>query len=186
LVLPGTYTVALTVGAERLTAPLTVAEDPRVNATLADLQASLALSRKIAPAMAEAALGYREQHALKKLLDARFSQARKVREEMRGYLGQLRTEPMEGQPTFESVADMLAAVERALESADAAPTPAQRQFVDDALVKLAAVQRNWGAAKSGSLASLNAALARAGEKPVTIPDKDKLRAEEPDEGEDLP
>jgi len=186
LVLPGTYTVALTVNGKRLTAPLTVAEDPRVNVTLAELHASLALSRKIAPALAAAALGYREQHALKKLLDARFPQARKVREEMRGSLGQLRAEPEEGQPTFESVAGMFAAVERALESADAAPTPAQRQFVDDALVKLAAVQREWDQAKSGSLASLNAALARGGEKPVTIPDKDKLRAEEPDEGEDLP
>ncbi|HSC20087.1 MAG TPA: hypothetical protein VLC74_14365, partial [Rhizomicrobium sp.] len=171
---------------KRTTVPLTIAEDPRVNVTLADLQASLALSQKIAPAMAAAALGYREQHALKKLLDVRFPQARKVREEMRGYLGQLRTEPAENQPTFESVADMLAGVERALESADTAPTPAQRQFVDDALAKLAAVQREWDAAKSGSLAHLNAALASAGEKPVTIPEKDKLQVEEPDEGQDLP
>jgi hypothetical protein len=29
-------------------------------------------------------------------------------------------------------------------------------------------------------------LARAGEKPVVIPDKDKLTEETPDEGEDLP
>jgi hypothetical protein len=135
-VLPGTYTVALTVDGKRHAAPLTVVEDPRVKVSTADLQASLALSQKIAPALTEAALGYREQ--------------------------------------------------RALESADAAPTPAQEQFVDDALVKLSMLKREWEQAKLGSLASLNAALARAGENPVVIPDKDKLTAQEPDEGEDLP
>jgi hypothetical protein len=81
---------------------------------------------------------------------------------------------------------MLSGVERALESADAAPTPAQQQFVNNAMTKLEMVKREWEQAKSGSLASLNAALSRAGQKPVFIPDKDELAAEEPDEGEDLP
>jgi hypothetical protein len=185
-VLPGTYTVALTVNGKRYTAPLTVAEDPRVKATAADLQASLALSQKIAPALAEAALGYREQRALKKVLDERFPKATKQRDEMRTMIESLRAEPAEGRPTFKSVSEMLAGVERALESADAAPTPAQQQFVDDALMKLDQIQRDWAQAKSGSLANLNAALASAGEKPVVIPDKDKLASEEPEEGEDLP
>jgi hypothetical protein len=185
-VLPGTYTVALTADGNRSTAPLTVEEDPRVKVTRADLQASLALSQKIAPALAEAALGYREQRALKKLLEQRFPKSGKITDETRKLLEPLQAKPEEGKPTFESVGEMLSGIERALESADAAPTPAQQQFVDDALAKLAAVRREWEQARSGSLASLNAALARTGGKPVAIPDKDKLAAEEPDEGQDLP
>jgi hypothetical protein len=185
-VLPGTYTIALTANGRRYTAPLTVTEDPRVKASPADLQASLALSQKITPALAEAALGYREQRALKELLDKRFPDAAKLREETRKLLEPLRAEPAEGHPTFESIAESLAGIERALESADVAPTPAQQQFVDDTLAKLAKAQREWQQAKSGSLANLNAALARAGAKPLAIPDKDKLRAEPPEEGQDLP
>ena len=185
-VLPGTYNVVLTVNGKRYTAPLTVAEDPRAKATEADLEASLALSQKIAPALAEAAQGYREQRALKEMLDQRFPKAAKQRDEMRIVLEPLRAEPAEGHPTFKSASEMLAGVERALESADVAPTPAQQQFVDEALARLEQVKREWAEAKSGSLANLNAALARAHEKPLVIPDKDKLRSEEPDEGEDLP
>ncbi|MBV9063523.1 MAG: hypothetical protein JOY77_11445, partial [Alphaproteobacteria bacterium] len=185
-VLPGTYTVVLTVNGQRNTVPLNVSEDPRVQVATASLQASLALSQKIIPALAQAALGYREQRALKKMLDARFPEAAQIRAEIRTAVAPLRAEPPEGAATFESVAEMLTGVERALESADAAPTPAQQQFVDNALAKLATVQRTWDDAKAGSLANLNAALARAGQKPVMIPDKDKLTAEEPDEGADLP
>ena len=185
-VVPGEYRVALTVNGRRYTAPLTVSEDPRVRTTPADLEASLALSRKIAPALADAALGYREQRALKKLLDQRFPKTGKASDEMRKMVEPLQAEPAEGQPTFQSVAEMLSGVEGALESADAAPTAAQQRFVDDALAKLDAVKRDWALAKSGSLANLNAALSRAGEKPVVIPDRDKLTAEEPEEGTDLP
>jgi photosystem II stability/assembly factor-like uncharacterized protein len=184
--LPGQYRVVLSAGGKQYSAPLTLREDPRAQVTAADLQASLALSQKIAPALADAALGFREQHALRRLLDQRFPEAAKTREDIRKLLEPLRAEPAEGHPTFESVAGVLSGVERALESADVAPTPVQQQFVDDAIAKLAAVQRDWDEAKSGSLASLNAALARSGEKPVVIPDKDKLTAEKLDEGEDLP
>ncbi len=183
---PGTYTVSLTVNGKRYNAPLTITEDPRVAVTLADLQASLALSQRIAPPLAEATFGHREQQALKKMLEERFPESAKTREDMRKLLEPLRAKEPEGKPTFELVAEMLSGVERALESADAAPTPAQKQFVDDALSKLAVLRQEWVQAKSGSLASLNAALARTGENPVVIPDKDKLAEQEPDEGVDLP
>ena len=141
-VLPGDYTVALTANGKRYAAPLKVTEDPRVKVSVADLQASLALSQRIAPALAEAALGYREQRALKKLLKERFPKTAKLQSETRALLEPLEAEPAEGHPTFESVSEMLTGIERALESADAAPTPAQQQFVDDALTKLDAVKRN--------------------------------------------
>ena len=52
LVLPGTYTVALTVNGNTLTRTLTVAMDPRVKATVADLAAQHAAARRLAADLA--------------------------------------------------------------------------------------------------------------------------------------
>lgn len=187
LVLPGDYTVALEADGRRLTAPLSVSQDPRRTVGLADLQASAALSRKIDAAMTDAVIGYREREAIRKLLDARFpTNGRKLDAATRAPLDRLREKPAEGQPTFADAAEMLTGIERALESADAAPTAVQQRFVDEALAKLDAAKSAWAAAKAGPLAELNAALARAGEKPVRIEDAEKLGADEADSGQDLP
>jgi photosystem II stability/assembly factor-like uncharacterized protein len=185
-VLPGTYTVALTANGKRYTAPLTVTEDPRLIVSFEDLRASLALSQRIGPALADAALGYREQRALNEVLDKRFPESAKLHETIRKLLESLRARTADGLPSFESVSEALAGVERALEAADVAPTAAQQQFVTDTLAKLALVQREWDRRKTGSLADLNAELARTSEQPVVIPVRDKLSAEQPEEGEDLP
>jgi hypothetical protein len=55
LVLPGTYTVALTVDGRTLTRPLTVAMDPRVKASAADLAAQHAAARRLAADLARLA-----------------------------------------------------------------------------------------------------------------------------------
>jgi photosystem II stability/assembly factor-like uncharacterized protein len=51
LVVPGKYTVKLTVGGETYTQPLTVKRDPRVTATAADFAAQLALEQKLMAGM---------------------------------------------------------------------------------------------------------------------------------------
>jgi hypothetical protein len=81
---------------------------------------------------------------------------------------------------------MLTGIENALESADVAPTPAQQNFVGDALGKLETLKREWAAAKAGPLAKLNAALAQAGQKPVAVTLAELREVEEPDAGQDLP
>ena len=50
-VLPGTYTVRLTVDGKTLTRPLTVKLDPRVRMSPADLASQLALSRRLIAAL---------------------------------------------------------------------------------------------------------------------------------------
>ncbi len=186
-VLPGTYTVVLEANGQRYTAPLAVAEDPRVTASPADLAASLALSQKIDVALAEASDLYREQAALHKRLDARFPKAAgKTDPAMHALIDRLRAQPAPGSATFESLAGSLAAIERALESVDAAPTPVQQQFVAEAMSKLETAKREWTATKAGTFAELNAALVAAGEKPVEVTEADKRKIEEPDPGQDLP
>ncbi len=184
--LPGSYTVTLTVNGIRYSSPLTIGQDPRVQTNAADLAASLALSQKIAVARAQASAGYREKAAIGKMLDARFPKTVKSDPALLGLLAALRTKPAPGRPTFESVAGMLTGIENALESADAAPTPGQKNFMAAALSKLDTAKRDWAVATSGLLAKLNETLARAGQKPIVVTPADLREVEEPDTGQDLP
>ena len=178
--LPGKYTVALTVNGKTYNAPLNVAEDPRVKVSAADLKASFDLSQRIAAVLAEARLGYGEQTAVAKQLDAVKDSS------LHALVGRIEQKPAPGVPTFESVDSILTGIESDLEAADAAPTAAQRQAFADTQSKLADAQRRWNAIKSGALAELNAALKKAGKKPVTIPPPNALTFSLPDEGQDLP
>ena len=186
-VLPGDYTIVLEADGQRFTAPLHVSEDPRVTVSAQDLKASLALSQKIDAGLAGAETGYREKTAILKLIDARFPEkGDKHDAQLRALADKLREKPAAGQPTFESEAGALARIEGALEAADVAPTPVQQERVTDALANLDRVEHDWEATKAGPLAELNAALARAGEKPIAVSPADLRRVESPDEGEDLP
>jgi len=184
--LPGNYTVVLEAGGQRYTAPLAVTEDPRVTATADDLRRELALSMKIDTALAEASNGYREKAALDKLLDARFQKTAKIDPATASSIEKLRAKPATGAPTFEAVARKLARAEGALESADAAPTEEQERGATDALAQLDMAKKDWATAKAGPLAELNAALTRAGQKPVEISAAALRDVDEPDDGEDLP
>ncbi|HEY3778753.1 MAG TPA: hypothetical protein VGL35_11910 [Rhizomicrobium sp.] len=184
--LPGNYTVTLIANGTKESASLVIAEDPRVHASASDLAASLSLSQKLAAALSQANTGFREQTAIRKLLDARFPKTGKTSPAFLALAAPLRAKPAPSQPTFQSIAGSLARIENALESADVAPTAAQQTFVTDALTKLGAAKRNWAALKSGPLATLNTALVRAGQKPVTVTPADLRAAEAPDPGQDLP
>lgn len=184
--LPGNYTVRLTTVGATYSAPLTIGEDPRVHTNTFDLAATLALSQKVAAGLAQASAGYREKVAINKMLDARFPKNAKTDPPLLALCAPIRTKPTPGQPSFESVAGFLTGIEGALEAADAAPTQAQQSVVVDALSKLEKVNRNWAETKAGPLAKLNAALARAGQKPVAITPQDLREVEEPDTGQELP
>ncbi len=207
-VVPGNYEVVLGVNGKTYTAPLRVAEDPRVKVTIADLKASFDLSQHIAQALAQARKGYGERRAVWKQLDALFpeqahshdaddaddsasslmqkSPKTSLSDAPQVLAGRIPRKPTTGEPTFESVDSILTGIESDLEAVDAAPTAAQRLAVADAVSKLADAQRRWAGVKSGPLAALNAALARAGHKPVVIPPANALDTEPPDDGEDLP
>ncbi|MGD0192861.1 MAG: hypothetical protein ABSD74_19160 [Rhizomicrobium sp.] len=183
-VLPGRYRVVLKADGRSYTAPLVVTEDPRVKASVADLTASLDLSLKIAPSLAQARTGYGEMQSLDKQLDKLFPAGTK--DPLRSLADPLRKKPARTDPTFAVVDSQLGGIEVALEGSDAAPTDAQRAVVSDALSKLTAAQKSWTVLKSGPLATLNAALNRAHRKPVVIPPAGALDIEPPDEGVDIP
>jgi hypothetical protein len=185
-VVPGDYQVVLRVGRRSYSTPLRVSEDPRVRATPADLEESFDLSERIAQALGQARTGYAERKFVLKQLDVQVSDQEKSADDLHALAGRIPRKPASGEPTFEAVDEILTGVESDLEAVDAAPTAAQRLAVADALSMLADAQRLWDAVKSGPLAALSSALARAGRKQITIPPASALDTEPPDGGQDLP
>ncbi|MDE3116040.1 MAG: hypothetical protein KGL26_10605, partial [Pseudomonadota bacterium] len=179
-VLPGNYTVVLTASGASYSAPLHVAEDPRIKASADDLKASLLLSQDIYEMLARARQGYGEVEAVRRELAARFP------EKTKNALAEAVRATLDIGAKFETTSAALGGTETALESADVAPTDAQNAAVARALSVLDKADADWTAAKGGALAALNAALEKAHEKPVAIPPPDKLEVEAPDSGQDLP
>jgi hypothetical protein len=166
-------------------APLTVSEDPRVKVSAGDLEASLALSQKIAAALAKTHEDYGERQSVAKQLDVLFPE-KAAKDPLRPLAEPLRRKPVPGETTFETVDSMLGSIVTDLGAVDAAPTDAQRAVVADALSKLDVLNGNWVVLKAGPLAALNAALVHAHRKPVVIPPPNTLVIEPPEEGDDLP
>jgi photosystem II stability/assembly factor-like uncharacterized protein len=200
---PGKYDVVLGVGEHTYSAPLTIAEDPRVTATLSDLRESFSLSRRIALLLGQARTGYGERTFVLKRIDAMFPNGKTGDDEaddrdsdappkpkpidpIHDLANQIRQTSPPGEPTFQSVDEILTDIETDLESVDAAPTPAQHDAVEDAKLKLAQLQRHWTAIKAGPLPALNAALVRVGRKPIVIPPPNALDSDPPAAGQDVP
>jgi hypothetical protein len=155
-----------------------VRQDPRTAVADADFQASLALSRTIAASLAIAWRGPAEQAAAHaQLAKLTFPGAAALAE---------KTAPPEDGSGFARESGILAGVETDLESADLAPTQPQRDTVAAAAARVDALWGGWTALRDGALATLDASLVAAGQKPVVIPPPDKLTIEPETAGEDLP
>ncbi|MDE2462304.1 MAG: exo-alpha-sialidase [Alphaproteobacteria bacterium] len=181
-VLPGSYTVTLSADGVHQTVPLEVKEDPRVGVTEAALQAELALSMKISAASREATTDYTQEAYLLHRLDTLRHKGQEPE------LGALRAAlKPEGTPSFANADSKLIRIEVALESADAAPTAVQQQFVEDGISELKVAERNFAEAIKGPLARLNVARQRQGLAPIILPPASQLpSATAKDAGEDLP
>ncbi|MEN6540630.1 MAG: hypothetical protein ABFC67_13565 [Mizugakiibacter sp.] len=192
-VLPGKYTVVLKAGGREYRQPLTVTMDPRIDTPLADLRASLDFSNAIAAALADAWRGYGEQQAVHKQLDALGDKLKHddahaaLRDEVAAFAAKL--SPKNDDAAAASLTDIsetLGAIESDVESADVAPTDAQRQVVAAEQDKLKRALAQWQTLRDGDLAKLNADLRNAGMAAIGVPAVDKLEVESVVEGKDLP
>jgi hypothetical protein len=197
--LPGAYTIMLTVNGREYTAPLTVREDPRIAVSPADLAASLALSQTIALASDRARIGYGETQSVLKQLDAlapaNGAQAVKLTSDDKAGLlpGQaqamaagLRSPPGPGKLSFDAIDEILVSTEANLESADTAPTQAQRDVVAQAKARLDEASSRWSAFKANDLQAINVLLKQRGRPTIIIEPADKLQIKPPAGGQDLP
>jgi photosystem II stability/assembly factor-like uncharacterized protein len=164
----GAYSLNLIVDGKRLTAPLTVVQDPRSTASAEDMAASYALSRKLAAAMATAWRGEAELEAVKKQQAAFKLRDEVLTDRLKGFTWR---EPAEG----------LARLEAGLENSDQPPSAAQIERAELLMRHIAALDADWTKVKREELPQHGGPAAR-----FVIPPEAQLSVESEDDGEDLP
>ena len=141
LVVPGHYTVELTAGGKTVRQPFTVSLDPRVHATQEDLEAQLALSRRI---LSGIAVSYDEFQKLKALTGA--VEQRKTQKLSTADMEKKTTAVQDGtkaEPGLGPINRDLARLLNSVESADQKPTELQRQAVGEECDALTKTLARW-------------------------------------------
>jgi photosystem II stability/assembly factor-like uncharacterized protein len=143
-VVPGNYTVKLTVGAQTFTQPLTVRMDPRVAATPADLSRQFELETKIVEGMrvSFSALG-RVKELRRKLAAAGKQASPGQAADALTDLDRKAAAFEEGPQSFAKSNADFATILSAVDSADVAPTVAQADAYDDLRKALEARLEAW-------------------------------------------
>jgi photosystem II stability/assembly factor-like uncharacterized protein len=162
LVLPGTYTVTLTVDGRSFARPLGVKNDPRSEARAGDLEAQLDQERRLTAAIA------RSHEAVE--------QTRTIRAALRQTAG-MATSP--AAQSFERAAQVaihrlaanreLADVLGSLERADLRPTASTVRAIDEGCARADEALEGYRVLIRKDLVSLNAGLGAAGAPPIAAP-----------------
>ncbi len=173
-VMPGSYTVKLTVNGHSYTEPLTVKMDPRVRTPLADLTQQFTQSKELFDAVLEAAKLLEQIRALRKQLqqireragqgataDAIEAFDKKLAALEGGGGGRGRFAPPGGPDTLSSVQGALSTLLRLIQGADVAPTTQVVAAAADRRKALAALTERWTEMHSRDLAALNSQLKQA-------------------------
>jgi photosystem II stability/assembly factor-like uncharacterized protein len=191
---PGRYDVVLKAGGRDYHAPLLVREDPRIHAGDAELHDALMLSLEIGERLEQAYVAAGEAQSARKQLgalkdDSKVKSADAILTAVNSLLAD--SEPLvTGKPgrtaDFSSNSGVLAGIETDLESADTAPTEAQRAVVVEYSANLRRALDSWQNLRDGKLAALNLQLHAAGLPEVKIPPAEVVSVEAGAAGEDLP
>jgi hypothetical protein len=175
LVAPGVYTIRLTVAGKSYTQPVTVVNDPRSPATVADVRAQAALQSKIVDAMKEAWGGYGQVAAMRALVaadsalpaakafDSTLAAVGGNPEGRGGFGGFGAPRPA---PTFVGVNGTLTSQLNALENGDMAPTPAMQAAYDGGCDDLKSAVTTWTAINGAPRAAFNAVLTQNNLNPI--------------------
>jgi hypothetical protein len=169
LAVPGEYTARLTVNGHTSTAPLTIKIDPRVHATLSDLEQQFNLETRLASELTASTEALAQAHSLLDQLRKLGSQANGKLAESVKALDQkvgaiLRGRAPAGsspKPTLAAVNSTIDALYGSVGQADAAPTAAQISAVTEAEHDLSAVMKRWKEVKKSDLPALNRELKSA-------------------------
>jgi hypothetical protein len=181
LAAPGVYTVKLTVDGRSYTQTVTVHNDPRSSATVADLRAQQALNLRITQGLRTTWEGYQQIAALRNAVKAAVpsSAPSEVTTAVSAFEAALDSVAgnSEGRgfrrgrgaatPTFVAVSGALVNQLNAQDNADLAPTPSTLAGYTSTCVDLKSVITAWKGVTTRDLATLNAVLARNGIHEVT-------------------
>jgi photosystem II stability/assembly factor-like uncharacterized protein len=183
LALPGAYTVKLDVGGKTYTQTVTVHNDPRSTASLADLRAQHELLMKLQADMRTTWEGYQQASALREAVRAAAGPSAtgdlgaavstfetnldSIAGNPRGQGGFRRGR--EAAPNFVGLNGELVGQLDAQDNADMAPTPAMLAAYHNVCTDLQSAVSRWRTATGSGLNALNAALSRGGRPPVAAP-----------------
>ena len=166
---PGDYTITLTVDGKSFRQPLTVAMDPRVRASAADLQEQFDLSWRLYQLRLKLApIGEKFDDITEQLtkLKARAAERSDVTQKLETF-GQTLMKfgpphPRPGAPPSLFVLDSTTHLFDEIQAADAAPTAATKTAVDDLETKVAPTMDAWHKLLESDLPALNEQLEEAG------------------------
>jgi hypothetical protein len=172
-VLPGTYTITLAAGGQTLRAPLAVSMDPRVRTEPAGLQQLFNFSRQLDQSIEQVRTAHEARSSLQEQLEsltahlagdpahsALLQEATSVRQS----LGRSGPDTDLG-----SISERLVALKADVESADLAPTSAQRQVFAYYTEAFDRSMLEWHSLTRTTLASLNEHLRTAKMAPLAAP-----------------
>ena len=173
LVVPGTYTVRLTVDGHSETAPLTVKMDPRVHTSMADLEALHAAQTAMAAALDALAKADLAAHSVSEQLSAPenatlSAQLAPFSEALKTLLGGAGPKAARPQPGIEAVTSEAAELYGQLQRADAAPTAALLAAAAQVEDEGKEVLPGWEDFKEGQLPALNEKLRDAHRPPIDL------------------
>ena len=168
-VLPGDYTVKLTANGKTLTAQLKVVMDPRVKTPLSDLEQQFTLARQMYDDVMKATAAMHEISVLREQLKARSGQP------VVGQAGPAIESKLDaiagpehggrgfgrgpaGPATLGSVRMQLARLMHSIQSADEAPTAAQREAFGIAVMPVDGLIEQWRIVKESDVKALNVKL----------------------------
>ena len=166
---PGDYTVTLTVNGKTFTRPLTVAMDPRVKASAADLQEQFDFSRRLYQLRLKLApIGEKFDEIAEQLtkLKARAAERPDLTQKLEAFVQTLMKfgppHPRPGASPSLFVLDSTTQLFDEIEVADAAPTAATKAAVADLETKVGPVMDAWRKLLESDLPALNQQLKQAG------------------------
>jgi len=166
---PGNYTVTLTAGGKTFSQPLTVAMDPRVKASAADLQEQFDLSWKLYQLRLKLApIGKKFDSIAEQLTKLRAKAAERpdVTQKLEAFAQTLTKfgppHPRPGAPPSLFVLESAKRLFNEIEGSDAAPTAVVRATVADLDTKIGQVMDAWRQLLDSDLPGLNQQLKQAG------------------------
>ena len=168
-VLPGDYMITLTADGKVFTQPLTVAMDPRVKASVPQLQEQFDLSWRLYQLRLKLApLGERFEDIVHQLtkLKARAAERPDVTQKLEGFTQTLRAfgppHPRQGAPPSFFVLESTTRLFDDIQGADAAPTAATKAAVADLETKVGPTMEAWHKIIESDLPALNQEMKQAG------------------------
>jgi hypothetical protein len=181
-VLPGTYTVKLTVGGKTLSQPLTIKMDPRVKASTADLAQQFQLETKVAElanrdydalqqvrsvrGQLQARLG--SSHSLPPALSQALHDVDQKAAALDGTGGRAQARMGGGGENLATANSNLASLLTAVDSTDAVPTTQQVTAVNDLQQSVDRLLAQWTAITTKDVPALNEQLKGSGLPPIDL------------------